>query len=57
MAFFHLGNTRKRRGFSGLPIAASYGGRLFPEPAKSCRGGFAAGKNRQKPGRNLHPLE
>jgi len=28
-AFFHLGNTRKRRRFSGLPYAASCGGRLY----------------------------
>jgi hypothetical protein len=25
-AFFHLDNTRKRQGFSGLPFAASCGG-------------------------------
>jgi len=24
MAFFHLGDIRKRRGFSGLPITVSY---------------------------------
>jgi hypothetical protein len=34
MAFFHLGNARKRRGFSGLPLAASCGGRLVPESAR-----------------------
>jgi SSS family solute:Na+ symporter len=28
MAFFHVGNTRKRQGFSGLPFAASCGGYL-----------------------------
>jgi hypothetical protein len=33
MAFFHLGDTPKSRGFSGSPIAASCGGRLFPQPA------------------------
>ena len=33
MAFFHLGNPGKRRGFSGLPVAASCGGRLFPQSA------------------------
>ena len=33
MAFFHLGNTQKRRGFSGLAIAASCGGRLLPPSA------------------------
>jgi len=33
----HLGNTRKRRGFSGLPIAASCGGRLLPQSASSGR--------------------
>jgi hypothetical protein len=33
MAFFHLGNTGKSRGFSGLPVAASCGGRLIPQPA------------------------
>jgi hypothetical protein len=33
MAFFHVGNTRKRRGFSGLPCAASRGGRLSPQSA------------------------
>ena len=27
--FFHFGNTRKRRGFSGAPIAASCGGRFI----------------------------
>ena len=31
VAFFHVGNTQKRQGFSGLPIAASCGGRLFPQ--------------------------
>jgi len=31
MAFFHLGNTQKRQGFSGLPIAASCGRRLYPQ--------------------------
>ena len=35
MAFFHLGNTQKHQGFLGLPIAASCGGRLFPQSAKS----------------------
>jgi hypothetical protein len=34
MAFFHLGDTPKSRGFWGSPIAASCGGRLFPQPAK-----------------------
>ena len=29
-AFFHLGNPRKRKGLSGLSIAASCGGSLFP---------------------------
>ena len=37
MAFFHLGNTRKRRGFSGLPIAASCGGRPPPRSAGVAR--------------------
>ena len=35
----HLDNTRKRKGFSGLPIAASCGGRLFPQSAKDERRG------------------
>jgi len=29
----HLGNPRKRRGFSGVPIAASCGGNLHPKAA------------------------
>lgn len=29
MASFHLGNTRKQRGFPGLPIAAFCGGDYF----------------------------
>jgi hypothetical protein len=35
MAFFHLGDTPKSRGFWGSPIAASCGGRLFPQPASA----------------------
>jgi len=31
-----LGNTQNRSEFSGLPIAASCGGRLFPQPASRC---------------------
>ena len=30
----HLGNPQKRRGFSGLPVATSCGGRLYPQSAK-----------------------
>jgi hypothetical protein len=30
-----LGDTPKSRGFWGSPIAASCGGRLFPQPAKA----------------------
>lgn len=33
-AFFHLANTQKRQGFPGVPIAASCGGRPFPQSAK-----------------------
>lgn len=35
MAFFHLVNTRKCRGFSALPVAASCSSRLFSLPAKA----------------------
>jgi len=34
MAFFHLGNTQKSRGFLGLPIAASGVGCLCPRAAR-----------------------
>lgn len=34
VAFFHLGNTQKRQGFPGVPIAVSCGGRPFPQSAK-----------------------
>ena len=40
LAFFHLSNPRNRRGFAGLPIAASCGGGLFPQSAS--RGGGSA---------------
>jgi len=33
MAFFHMGDAPTSRGFWGSPIAASCGGRLFPQPA------------------------
>ncbi len=33
MTFFHLSDTPKSRGFWESPIAASCGGRLFPQPA------------------------
>ena len=33
----HLGNTQKRQGFSGVPIAASCDGRLFPQSDRRCR--------------------
>jgi hypothetical protein len=32
MTFFHLGDAPKRRGYWESPIAASCGGRLFPQP-------------------------
>jgi hypothetical protein len=44
MAFFHSGNTRKRQGFSGVPFAASCGGRLHPQSANGgTRGRRSAG--------------
>ena len=43
MAFFHLGNTRKHRGFSGLRIAASGSGRLFSQPARTADGEWFPG--------------
>jgi prepilin-type N-terminal cleavage/methylation domain-containing protein len=43
MAFFHLGNTQKRQGFSGLPCAASCGGRLYPQSARGTTGRAARG--------------
>ena len=47
MAFFHVGNTRKRQGFSGLLFAASCGGRLFPQSAtRSIRGRAVGSTNR-----------
>jgi len=33
----HLGNPQKCQRFSGLPIAASCGGRLFPQSDRRCR--------------------
>jgi|GEM_PF-5336656 len=39
----HLGTTRKRRGFSGLSVASSCGGRLFPQSAGDLFSGRLAG--------------
>ena len=47
MAFFHLRNARKRRGFSGLQVAASCGGRLFPQSAIRRRGRIVVTMHRQ----------
>jgi hypothetical protein len=44
MAFFHFGDTQKSQGFLGSPIAASRGGRLYPQSANSLANSSPSGR-------------